>query len=261
MEAWPGAKFATYTGTTPPAMPYLLPGSDTIVLILSDNCGTDTFTTYLAVYPPPAGLVTDTLINCGDTISYKDTGLNTNKYTWTPNLEINDPHSPTPIFSNTQTRNYRVTILDPYTGCSTKDSLLVRIPDVIKLLPMHDTLLCAYDSVILATNIAADSYLWPDNSTGNTFKVKQANGGLVRLKYTTLGCAGRDSAQINFRAPFITDLGKDTFTCAGTQITLDAGDAKTYLWNTGAVLRTIQTGTKGWYSVNTTDSFGCKAER
>ncbi len=145
-------------------------------------------------------------------------------------------------------------------GCESRDTIKVDIISMpnIKLLPTHDTLLCSYDSITLATNMTVDSYLWPDNSTGNTFKVKQP-GGLIRFKYTSQGCAGSDSARINFQAPFITNLGKDTSTCTGIQIILDAGNAQTYLWNTGSASRTIQVGTIGWYSVKTTDTLGCKA--
>lgn len=57
----------------------------------------------------------------------------------------------------------------------------------------------------------------------------------------------------------IVALGNDTAICQGSAITLDAGNpSNTYLWSTTETTQTIEVSTAGNYSVEVTNSNGCK---
>ncbi|RUT72627.1 hypothetical protein DLK05_17410, partial [Ancylomarina longa] len=74
------------------------------------------------------------------------------------------------------------------------------------------------------------------------------------------GCSASDDVNVTVHANPIVDLGADQQTCAGSSITLDAGNAgATYLWSTGETTQTISTSTSGNYSVVVTNTNGCSA--
>ena len=54
-------------------------------------------------------------------------------------------------------------------------------------------------------------------------------------------------------------LGNDTTICSGASLTLDAGIAQSYLWSTTATAQTIDVTTTGAYSVEVTNTKGCKS--
>ncbi|MBP1649865.1 MAG: conserved repeat domain protein [Bacteroidetes bacterium] len=56
-------------------------------------------------------------------------------------------------------------------------------------------------------------------------------------------------------APPKPNLGKDTGTCGNGTVTLDAGEGRTYLWNTGATTRTIVVTTTGDYIVSVSNGY------
>lgn len=70
------------------------------------------------------------------------------------------------------------------------------------------------------------------------------------------GCMLGDTVSIIFKALPVVDLGSDKTVCKGEPITLDAGVAEEYIWNTGDTEQTIQVNTTGHYSVLVT-SEGC----
>ncbi|MEA1878858.1 MAG: gliding motility-associated C-terminal domain-containing protein [Bacteroidota bacterium] len=70
------------------------------------------------------------------------------------------------------------------------------------------------------------------------------------------GCLLGDTVSITFKPLPVVDLGSDKTICKGEPITLDAGVAEEYIWNTGATEQTIQINTTGHYSVLVT-SDGC----
>ena len=57
----------------------------------------------------------------------------------------------------------------------------------------------------------------------------------------------------------VVDLGADIDLCSGESVILNAGNHASYLWNTTAITSDIEVATTGSYSVEVTDSKGCKA--
>jgi gliding motility-associated-like protein len=57
----------------------------------------------------------------------------------------------------------------------------------------------------------------------------------------------------------VVELGADIDLCSGESVILNAGNHASYLWNTTAITSDIEVATTGSYSVEVTDSKGCKA--
>ncbi|HET6993244.1 MAG TPA: gliding motility-associated C-terminal domain-containing protein, partial [Bacteroidia bacterium] len=63
-------------------------------------------------------------------------------------------------------------------------------------------------------------------------------------------CSSSDSVQLTIApAPY---LGADTTICSNTSVLLDAGNADSYLWNTGSTTQNINVNSPGQYIVNAT---------
>jgi len=80
--------------------------------------------------------------------------------------------------------------------------------------------------------------------------------------YTVMGdgtCGGRDTVSVQISIDdFIFSLGPDMAYCEGMDaITIDAGIASAYLWNTNEVTQSIEVDTEGLYSVTVTSPNGC----
>ncbi len=80
------------------------------------------------------------------------------------------------------------------------------------------------------------------NSFGNDF-------GLDDFSFRAF-CSDTDSVQITIAPP--PALGPDTSVCQNTTVSLNAGNAAAYLWNTGDTTQNISVNTTGQYYVTTT---------
>lgn len=107
-----------------------------------------------------------------------------------------------------------------------------------------------------ARNPGSD-YIW-DNSYNGQVRVVDGSGTYFVTVTNTYGCVGSDTININFKYNPEVDLGNDTLVCNNVSVKLDAGSAGiSYIWNTGATTRTINTGAMGLYYVNVMGENGC----
>ncbi|MEJ7627523.1 MAG: gliding motility-associated C-terminal domain-containing protein [Ferruginibacter sp.] len=120
-----------------------------------------------------------------------------------------------------------------------------------------DTSFCSLKNYILSANVSAQSYLWNTGATSNSIDI--STPGIYWLDVVRNGCVGRDSITISLLQPVSLNLGNDTTVCVNKPITLDAGVAGTYIWNTGAVTKTINITRPGFYKLKVTNTAGCTA--
>ncbi len=134
-----------------------------------------------------------------------------------------------------------------------------------------DLTLCPNQTTQLAvTNTTNVTYEWLlngntiPNAIGNTFTANQAGNYAVRVSNSTLGCVDTTSSIIvtSIAAPSVS-AGLDQTVCGGTNVTLTALGASSYVWNNGSssAILTIATGTNSSissYVVTGTDvTTGC----
>lgn len=119
-----------------------------------------------------------------------------------------------------------------------------------------DTAICVEDVITLDAGAGYDSYLWPDNSTAQTFAVNMASVVGVTVSNAN-GCEATDSVAVsNYAIPSV-DLGPDTIVCSG--ITLDAGaNFNSYVWQDNSTNQTLIANTTGQYSVTVEDVNTCE---
>lgn len=107
------------------------------------------------------------------------------------------------------------------------------------------------------------SYQWSNGATTPT--LQNATPGTYTVTLTdSAGCSGSDTFQVTLPTPPTVDLGPDTLVCKGESITL-AGTATpatgiNWDWSTGGTTSsiTVTPATTTLYSVEVTDSNGCK---
>ena len=98
-----------------------------------------------------------------------------------------------------------------------------------------DTTLCPGDSLWLVPGIPGGDYQWQDGTTADQFLV--TTGGTYALTLTTACNELVDQRRIEYIPPIQTDLGPDTFLCAGASLLLDATAQAPviYTWDDGSM--------------------------
>lgn len=121
----------------------------------------------------------------------------------------------------------------------------------------NDTAFCTGNGYTLDPGSGYSSYLWNNNTTGQTNTVFVS--GTYSVKVTTAtGCAISDTVNVTvWPAPqsILTDQG----ICSGQAATLQAGNVSSYQynWSTGSTTDTIVTSIAGTYYVTITDTNSC----
>ncbi len=240
----------------------------TVTLTVTNSKGcTGIATSIISVQDKPAFTVTnDTLICIIDTLQLNVTGNGTSF--WTPNYNINDQNSSTPLVSPDVPTKYFVTFTDAF-GCSGKDSVIVNVKNFVTLDAGKDTAICQTDPVQLNAISDAISYSWsPAASLNNTTIKNPVATPLATTKFYVVGnigkCQSVDSVTIRVTPFPIISLTPDTAICSGNSIQLNATGGSIYTWSPSLFLndpkiatpiatpnRTIQ------YVVTVTDTLGC----
>jgi gliding motility-associated-like protein len=145
-------------------------------------------------------------------------------------------------------------------SCLGHDTIQVTVknPPVVNL--GNDIVVCTGDPVTLksANTYTSPVYLWSTGSSASTINPTTTN--TYWLQVTADGCTGRDSVNVSFIAPPAFDLGKDTFMCNNSSITLYAPaiTGALYFWNNGSSFPYTVASYAGTYTVKITVN-GCSA--
>lgn len=185
-------------------------------------------------------------------------------YTWTgaqgEEAFLDDPHSPHPA----------VTFPDGFSG-AIEYILEVRSDDCVH----YDTLrlavlatppfsltgpasFCSGETVTLTASPGFDSYLWSDNSTGQSLDVSTGGAYSITVAVAGNNCAiTREMDVAEYPSPQV-EIAGDTALCAGDTIFLDAGRGyDIYNWQSGAIGRFLPVTQAGAYVVEVVDTNGC----
>ncbi|HEU4887522.1 MAG TPA: hypothetical protein VFV49_06530, partial [Thermoanaerobaculia bacterium] len=174
------------------------------------------------------------------------------------------------IVSPTSPSTYTVTVTDA-NGCQATDSHTVTVSTNPTAGVTAPPSICAgtNGSASVASQAGA-SYAWTiTNGTfvgatsGPTVTFTAGATGSVALSVdVTIGsCTTSGSANVTINATPAVNITGPTATCAGTPVTLDAGNFAFYSWSTGETTQTITVSPASTqtYSVTVTDGNGCTA--
>ncbi len=173
-----------------------------------------------------------------------------------------------PVLNPDETRDYIVEVKDGMV------SVFDTVPVTVFALPEvnigDDATICGEGNIELDAGNEGATYLWSTGETSQTVTIQQPAGSGITVVWAEVtnqnGCVSSDTAEINFAALPVVDLGNDTSFCAqdGSGIVLDAGnEGSEYDWSTGDSDQTltVDTLTLGYgsheISVNVTTPEGC----
>lgn len=101
-----------------------------------------------------------------------------------------------------------------------------------------------------------EKWQWSTGETERYLNITTDQTNLILEVEDEHGCRMQDTINVTFKPLPSVDLGPDRTVCRGTEISLDAGSAEKYLWNTGDTLQRVDILSSGHYSVLVTTN-GC----
>jgi hypothetical protein len=141
-------------------------------------------------------------------------------------------------------------------GCKGSDSILISVSALPKPNLGNDTAICNGDSIKLNAG-SFSKYNWNTGKTTQSVFAKTQGKFKVTVE-DNKGCKGSDSAMVTVNALPSINLGKDTTLCNGDSLKLDAGSFSVYKWSNSKTTRAITVKTQANYSLEVTNSNGCK---
>lgn len=224
---WNFANGNTASGQNPSAQPYLVPGTFTVQMFVTNSSGcTDTVSKPITVHPKPnidAGR--DTAICLGQQITLNATGGS--NYTWlSPNTSLSCTNCANPIANPLTTILYNLRGVSAI-GCSADDSVRVTVIQPSKVLaPPSDSLCLGQGIQLIGTGTQV--YSW---SPATGLNNPNTGSPIARPTVTTMyvvtgsdanGCfVTKDSVLVSVFPYPLADLGRDTTILAGSSLQLN----------------------------------------
>ena len=222
-----------------PTFTYTTAGTYIATLKVSTNKGcTSTLTQDVVIVDKPAFSVTnDTLICTIDTLQLRATpGVAGGAVTWSPNYNINDINSFTPLVSPDVTTVYYARF-DDKSGCTARDSVKINVVSQVSLQLANDSTICRTDSILLKINSDALYYNWTPVGTLNNAAVKNpvarpiAPSTTYKVTASISSKCFKSGNIIIKTVPYpLADAGQDTSVCFGNSAMLLATGGSIYSW-------------------------------
>ncbi len=224
-------------------------GADTVIrvkikAVIYNSCNDtmpDTFFKDIKVYPvPTAKLPMDTLLCSGQNLTLHCNPQHASypmHYTWSTG-------DTTESITVTQPGSYWVGVM---WGCHiVYDTINVGYFGTVTL--GADTQACDQPFALIGDSVQGAKYIWNTGDSSAYIQVSTA-GTFILKAYNKQGCASIDTLQVSFYQTPKPELGRDTSLCDGQALTLDAGTALKYSWNTGDTLAMLSVSATGTYTV------------
>ncbi|GJM32288.1 MAG: hypothetical protein DHS20C18_12890 [Saprospiraceae bacterium] len=122
-----------------------------------------------------------------------------------------------------------------------------------------DFSICQGENTVLDAGPGFQSYLWSDNSTGQTLTVSQPGNYTVEVEGGN-NCVGSATVIVTLNPLPNPIISGDALICSDGSTTLDVGTGfNTYLWSNTEVTPSIDVNTPGQYIITVTNVEGCEA--
>jgi gliding motility-associated-like protein len=184
-------------------------------------------------------------------------------YSWTPAGSLSNPSISNPVASPSSSTMYYISVVDPSTGCSADDSILIQITPPPDLDPIIDVAVCesyvfpAIQGTDLTSNVAYFTGVGGTGTQYNSGDVFSTVGQTTFYAYDDNGCADEESFILTILPIPIIDLGADVSICPANQTVLDATTAGvSYSWVDNSTGPTLTVSAAGNYWVEITEN-GC----
>lgn len=225
-----------------PTYTYPYTGTKNISLIVTDTRGCrDTIIKAISIIdkPPIALAFNDTLICANDKLPLLASG--TGNFSWAPLVNITNPNTSNPIVSPITTTTYYVDLDD--NGCRNRDSVKVRVVNVVSLQVMKDTSICRGDTIQLKIISDGLQFAWtPAAQISNTVAQNPfafSNNALTTYQVTATigGCTATKNIVVKTVPYPVANAGIDFSLCYNTSGQL-AGitDGNSWRWSPSSSL-------------------------
>lgn len=223
-----------YAGKYPPKIYFSPSGSYEVSLIVQDFCGLDTFKRKVYVLDPPSVFIgNDTLLCDNDSISFYLTNVSSYSYNWSPGFLFNDSVSHAPKAWVDTTRNYYLDLVDDWSGCSNKDSMLVELEQMDTLKYSLDTVFCYPNSIVIDYPGSGATGVWQDVPSGFPRIVSDSGTYIIQLNRN--GCSTLDTHNIHVLNPNVTLSGPDFLCKSDSGLYTVNRSFSNMLWSTGSI--------------------------
>jgi len=206
-----------------------------VQLIVTSSKGCiDTATVLVTIKDKPDFTLTnDTLICSIDTLQLNAVGMG--NFFWTPNYNINDQNSSSPLVSPDIPTKYYVAFSDPY-GCKGDDSIFVDVKHFVTLNAGADTSICLTDAIVLNPVSDALYYKWTPSVTLNNDTLKAPTAtptdNITYFLVASIGkCQATDSVNIKVTPYPQARANNDSTICLGDVAQLFATGGSVYKWS------------------------------
>jgi PKD repeat protein len=162
--------------------------------------------------------------------------------------------------SPNNTSTYTVTVTNA-AGCTATDNVTVTVNSLPVASAGNDVTICEGDIATLTAS-GGSSYLW-SNSLGTNATVTASPAATTTYRVTVTGsngCTASDEVTVNVNTRPSVSISGNNGICPGSQTTLTAGGAASYIWSDGlgnAASVTVAPSSSHIYSVTATGSNGC----
>jgi hypothetical protein len=234
------------------ATTYSVTGTD------SHGCQATTSFEIANIKPLPVPVITGKQEICyGESIVLKASGGSV--YKWAHNSSPIDSVTVTPTKDST----FAVTVTGA-NGCSAGVSLSVKVNSLPELTPISDTIICTGQSLILQAESSGMglTYLWSSGERSSVIELNPSESQNVWVEVSNpKKCSVKDDIAIEVMPPPVLNIVGQREICIGSELTLTAYGATSYIWNTGfeGSVYTTKPVDDNEYKVTGTDEYGCKA--
>ncbi len=242
---------------------YLLPGTYTVTLIVSDALGcspNDTATAQVVIDPLDPVVADFSLMQTGNCTTLTVQGINLStgdsvSYSWDMGdgsvLNTTDVNH---VYNTPGTYIVTLTVTD--LGCGQDDSFSMPVTMIVELpTPLvSDAVICPDSSVVLDATSNVSNYLWSTGATTPTITVDQ--GGTYVVEVFTADCYGTDTVEVIEGPEY--ELGFEVNACPSEPVLLTIPlDGQSYSWSTGGTGQTELVIGAGEHIFTVIDDLGC----
>src|SRR5665213_2835755 len=187
---------------------------------------------------PELSVSNDTLMCSIDTLQL--TAIGTGTVTWSPQYNINNTQSFTPLISPKVPTTYYATLVESR-GCVATDSVFVNVVKQVSLHLKTDTTICLTDTALLIPQSNGLHYLWtsPTTTVNDTTKNIQITPDKNTI-YHLVSSIGNCNAAANILVKTVpypkANAGDDTTLCFPATLALHATGGSVYSWTPATYL-------------------------
>jgi len=215
------------------------PSVTTTYTVFGQNgCGTSSAVTSITVAPIPVQAIAGPSTICYGQASTLTAISGANQYTFAPlNYTAN---TGVLVVSPTVSTLYTITVSDG--TCSGVAQVSLNVNPIPTVAIAASSSLACQGAAVTMTASGGTSYTWyPGGSNGTTYTATPSSPTLYSVVASnSFGClAWGNQVVLTAPSPTVTISASNTLICAGTTISLTAGGATTYSWNSGATSASI----------------------